>query len=190
MKQIIILITTIVTFFSCQGQEQQNKELKVTDFTFESIFGSTLSEPKSIYCLLGTGFFKTPRSTNSDSLIADWIKLHTNAIVLPVSSFGPTEKDYPESKMVYCWIIDKKDTLNNYLIKEGCFPGGTMTRPKTWEEMEKWEKELYEEIDEKPNVKVLVTKEAYNKFLEQIKISELFARKEKLGVWEIEIDNE
>ncbi len=109
-------------------------------------------------------------------------------MVVSVSSFGPTEIKDPESKMVYCWVIEGQDTLNNYLIRNGCFPGGTMVRPKTWNEMEKWEKELYEDTDEKPNVKVFVDKKTYDGFIEQIKIAEQFARENKLGIWLKETD--
>lgn len=182
MKQLIIITSILLTFYACKGQEKK-KELKLADFKFKSIFGSTSSEPKTTYCLLGTGFFRAPGSNNSDSLTANWINLHPSAIVVPVSSFGPTEIDDPETKMVYCWVIDQNDTLNNYLIRKGCFPGGTMMRPETWSEMEKWEKELYEDTDEKPDVKVYMDKKAYDTFIEQIKSAELFAQENKLGIW-------
>ena len=182
MKQIIIfLIFFSLLIFSCTGQESK-EPLKISDFTFESIFGMTSKEPKSNYCLLGTGFFRTPRSDNSDSLITEWINKHPNAIVVPISSFGPIADD-PKSKMIYCWVIDNNDTLNNYLIKNGCFPGGTMIRPETWKEMKKWEKELYESVDEKPDTKVYVSNKTYNTFIEQIKTAELYARENKLGIW-------
>lgn len=185
-QSLIILFSVLLTFSSCMGQGNVNKELKLTNFKFESIFGSTSTEPKSTYSLLGTGFFRTPRSDNSDSLISHWIKNHPNATVIPVSSFGPVEIKDPESKIIYCWIIDQKDTLNNYLIRNGCFPGGTMMRPRTWDEMEKWEKVLYEDSDEKSDVQVLIDKEIYDKFIKQIKAVELDAREEKLGIWEKE----
>lgn len=137
MKHLIILTSIILTFTSCNGQEKQVEQLKLSDFKFESIFGTTASEPKTTYSLLGTGFFRTPHSNNSDSLITSWINKHPEAVVIPISAFGPVKLKDPESKMKYCWVIDQKDTLNNYLIKEGCFPGGTMMRPKTWDEMEK-----------------------------------------------------
>jgi hypothetical protein len=182
MKQITTFLILFLTINSCKGQEIKNT-LKISDFKFESIFGMTTKEPKSNYCLLGTGFFRTPRSDNSDSLITDWIKTHPNAIVLTVSTFGPTSIEDKESKMVYCWVIENKDTLNNYLIKNGCFPGGSMMRPKTWNEMEKWEKKSYESTDGKPEIKVFVDKKTYDTFIEQIKKAELHARKYKLGIW-------
>ena len=191
MKQLITIISVLLTFTSCIGQDKQDKELKLSDFEFKSIFGKTASEPQSTYCLLGTGFFRTPRSDNADSLITTWINEHPMADVIPVSAFGPVEIKDPESKMKYCWIIDQQDTLNNYLIRNGCFPGGTMMRPKTWSEMEKWEKELYEDSDEKIDVQVFVDKTDYKRFIEQIKTAELYAKENELGIWkEKEIDEE
>lgn len=189
MKQIttILIVSFLGTLNSCSGQEKK-EPLKIADFEFKSIFGMTSKEPKNTYCLLGTGFFRAPSAANSDSLIIEWIKVHPNATVVPVSSLGQVEIKDPETTMTYCWVIDNKDTLNNYLIKNGCFPGGTMMRPKTWDEMEKWEKELYEDTDEKPDVKVFIDKKTYDNFIEQIKSAELIARENKLGIWLKETD--
>jgi len=179
---ICLIICAFLSLNFCKGQ-QTKESLNISDFRFESIFGMLTKETKSTYSLLGKGFLRTPRSHNSDSLIVEWIKIHPKAIVLPVSSFGPVETRVPESKMVYCWVIDGQDTLNNYLIRNGCFPGGTMVRPKTWDEMEKWEKELYEVAEEKPNVKVYVDKKSYDNFIEQIKSAEIYAKENALGIW-------
>ena len=181
-KTIIFLIFFFLLSLNSCGQEIKDS-LRISDFKFESIFGTTFKEPQNFYCLLGTGFFRTPRSDNADSLITEWINKHPNAIVVPISSFGPTEIENPESKMFYCWIIDNNDTLNNYLIKNGCFPGRTMMRPEKWSEMKKWEKKLYKDAGEKPDIKVYVNNKAYSTFIEQIKVAELFARENKLGVW-------
>ena len=65
-----------------------------------------------------------------------------------------------------------------------------MIRPKTLDEMEKWEKDLYEGLDEKPNVEVLMDKNDYDTFIEQIKSAEIFARDNKLGIWKEQKDTE
>ena len=164
----LILSISLLSLNSCNGQRNTKEELKVKDFKFESIFGSIDSEPDNMYCLLGTGFFRTPSSDDSDSLINAWIKNHPQAIVIPVSSFGPVETENPDSKMTDCWIIDQKDTLNNYLIRNGCFPGRTMMRAK--------------------ESKNIVRKKEYEAFIEQIKSAELYAREKKLGIWAYEED--
>jgi len=153
MKHFLTYLISIFIITSCFGQGTDKLQLKISDFEFQSIFGMTKSDKKTTYCLLGSGFFRTLSSDNSDSLIFEWINTHKNAIVVPVSKFGPTEIKDPNSKMIFCLVIQDKDTLNYYRIKNGCFPGGTIIKPKTWDEMEKWEKDLYEGTDEKPMLK-------------------------------------
>jgi len=177
-------ITILIAFFSVLTLNGQT--FKISEFKFESIFGTTLKEPDNIYCLLGTGFFRTPRSENSDSLIYAWIGNHPNAIVVPISSMRPIDPTKPESKMIYCLVIEGNDTLNNYLIKNGCFPGATMMRHETWKEMKSWEKKLYKKTGGKKsevNVKVYISEESYKIFIEQIKSAEIYAQENKIGIW-------
>lgn len=186
--QLAMLLTPFIllSLQSCKGQATKPAQ-KISDFKFESIFGTTAKEPNSTYCLLGSGFLRTPQSDNADSVINDWIKKHPNGNVVSVSSFGPILADSKDSKMVYCWLIDNKDTLNIELVKKGCFPGGTMMKQKTWSEMEKWEKDMYEK-NEKPDIKVYVDTKSYDNFIEQIKTAELYASERKLGIWEKEAE--
>jgi len=125
-----------------------------------------------MYCLLGSGYFRTPRSDNADSLVMDWLIKHPNADVIPVSTLS----SYPGSKMTYCWLVDGKDTLNNYLVRNGCFPGGTMLGPKK----SNGGKETLE-LDF--NVTVHIDGTSYNKFLDQIRAAEDYAKTNKLGIW-------
>ena len=176
-----MIILTILIQSTCFGQ-QNNNELKLEDFKFESIFGYQNSDSSNIFCILGQGFFRAPRSENSDSIIHDWLVKHNNAKIIPVSGIGSTMIDEPNSKMTYCWIVDKNDTLNIYLIKQGCFPAGTMKRPETWNEMKKWEKDLYKDT-EKPDVKVFISKSDYRSFIDKIIEAEKYAEQNKLGIY-------
>lgn len=72
--------------------------------------------------------------------------------------------------MTYCWLIDGTDTINNYLVKNGCFPGGTMMKPEPLE-------------DKSSNMMVHIDTRIYNNFIEQIKAAEIFAEKNQLGIW-------
>jgi hypothetical protein len=184
MKRVgpMLIIFCLLLAKICHGQETE-EHLKISDFKFISIFGMTTKEPKSTYSLLGSGYFRAPHSDNSDSLIIEWIKRHPNALVVPISSHGPVFRGDKDSKMIYCWILDNKDTLNNYLIKNGCFPGGTMLRVKTWNEMKNREKKLFKHIDEKPEGKVYIDIKTYNNFIKQINVAELYAKNKKLGIW-------
>ena len=189
MKQLTALNTFVLLLILniCNGQVQQEKR-PISEFEFESIFGYSLSDPYNIYSLLGTGYFRAPRSSNSDSLVAAWIESHPKAMVIPVSSQEKTGDNTSDTNFVYCWVIDESDTLNNYLVKNGCFHGSTMMRPQTYEEMEDWVKNLYTDSEKRPDVKVFVDKNSYNKFLEQVQASEQYARKNQLGIWSEDLE--
>lgn len=161
------LITLIV--FTMSGCSDK-KELKASDLKFESIFGAKDKKGYKIYSLLGTGFWKAPSSANSDQLIAKWLNNHPDGKVIPVSTL---------ENITYCWIVDGKDTINNYLIKNGCFPGGTMNRPETYEEMSPEMRSAWGEF----KLKVHMEKKSYGKYLKQIQTAENFAKVHKLGIW-------
>jgi hypothetical protein len=164
MRQTIFLLYMSAIMANCGGQTT-SKYLTLADVTFNSIFGTAKTDSSNTYCLLGSGFFRTPRSDNSDSLIIDWITKHPKTFVIPISSIGPTMVDDKNSKMTYCWLVDGNDTINNYLIRNGCFPGGTMQRPH------------------EPKVKVLIDKKSFDNFIEQIKVAQKYASDSKLGIW-------
>lgn len=77
--------------------------------------------------------------------------------------------------MTYCWLIDGTDTINNYLIKNGCFPGGTMMIPEPLE-------------DQSSSMTVHIEEPVYHNFIEQIKAAEIFAEKNQLGIWKKKIE--
>jgi len=111
-------------------------QLLLKDFRFDSWFGYELkSDSENTYCLLGTGFLRSPKAKNTDSLITRWNQLHPDAKVLPVYTGGPIFTNLPNSKLIYCWVVDKLDTLNIDLVRQGCVPGETMQRPPTRREM-------------------------------------------------------
>lgn len=159
-KTILLGVSALV--FSCNIQNNPALNLDIIEFNFESIFGHTNQTPNNTYSLLGMGYFRAPSSNNSDSLIDNWIKNNPKAKVVPVSSFGPVSANKPDSKMIFCLVIQNNDTLNNYLIKNGCFPAGTMQAP--------------------PDIDKLIEENEYNNFINQIKAAELYARKNKLGI--------
>ncbi|WP_143434997.1 hypothetical protein [Hymenobacter roseosalivarius] len=136
----------------------------VVEFKFKSIFGAPKKDSTLAYCLLGTGFYKSRRAKTTDTLIASWIKQHPTARVIPVSTIESTMLGSSNSSMTYCWLVDKDDNLNLYLIQNGCFPGGTMQKPKA-------------------GVKTHVSKKEYEEFMLQVRLAELYAQKKKLGVW-------
>jgi hypothetical protein len=172
--KLFFTLPLLILFIGCNGQ---TKNLHLSDLKFESIFGSDNKDSSQVYCLLGTGFFRAPSSKNTDSLVETWINKHPNADVILVSTL-----ENPKDKLTYCWLVDKGDTINNYLIKNGGFPGGTMIRPQTYNEMTDKEKAFYNDM-EKPIIKVHIDSKSYKNFIEQIKVAESYAQANKLGIW-------
>ena len=168
----LLILQVVLTCWSCK--EKTNKIL-LKDLKLDSIFGIKPKDSSHIYCLLGTGFLRTPRSANRDSLLKGWMERHPNAAVIPVSTLNE-----PDLKLTYCWLIDRRDTVNNYLIRNGCFPGGTMNRPQLYQEMSEKMKRAW---PEKPDITLHVEQKPYDIFLEQIKLSEHYAKANKLGIW-------
>ena len=62
-----------------------------------------------------------------------------------------------------------------------------MQRPKTWKEMSRKEKKIY---DEHTYEEVHVSDKEYQGFIEKLKVAEEYARKNKLGIWAEEVENE
>jgi len=169
----LILLLLLGDNFIGNGQ----KTVSYTDLKFESIFAYVAAEPTNMYCLLGSGFFRTPRSDDSDALVDKWLKQNPDAKVVIVSTL--VEEN---SNLHYIWLFDSNGkTINEYLVENGCFPGGTMIGPKTYDQMTEREKELW--VDSKPNIKVYVDQQTYDAFLEKIKKAEMSAKNNKLGIW-------
>ena len=173
----------IISTFGCLAQTETGASFAVEGVEFQSIFGVRPGEPQVTYCLLGRGFFLADRSNSLDSLLLAWSQSHPTARLVPVASYGPTKIDDPESKMIYSWIVDDKDTLNLHLVKYGAYAGRTMLRPQTWEELPEREKEMYRESGEKSNVVVEVDLDDYEKFLIRLESAEQFAAQNQYGVW-------
>jgi hypothetical protein len=176
-KELTILLGLIICNLATYGQ------LKLKEFKFDSWFGYELnSKTETAYCLLGSGFFRTPSSDNTDSLISAWTNQHPNALVIPVYTSGPVMTDSKESKMIYSWLVDKSDTLNITLVRLGCIPGGTMQRRETWNEMNMEKRELWYD-NKKPSETVHVDNKIYMDFLDKVRMAEAEARKNRRGIW-------
>jgi hypothetical protein len=171
-KATMLILVNYVGFIlaSCSDGQQAQNSYPLSDFEFKSIFGTHKNDKHTSFCLLGQGFFRAPSSSNSDTLLNDWMKSHSKSMVVPVSSFGPTVTDDQKSQMKYCWVIDGNDTLNNYLVRNGCFPGGTMQVPQFIP-------------GGKSTIKMFMNDKSYLQFIAQIKVAETFAREHKLGIW-------
>lgn len=176
-KEFTVLLGLIIYCIPSYGQ------LTLKGFKFDSWFGYELnSKTETVYCLLGTGFFRAPRAENTDSLITAWTNQHPDASVIPVYTSGQIMTGSKKSKMIYAWVVDKSDTLNIILVRQGYIPGGTLQRPETWDEMDKEKRKLWHD-NKNPKELVHVDTKVYKDFLDKVAKAETEARKNKLGIW-------
>jgi hypothetical protein len=174
-----LLITFVLTIICIATYGQ----LTLKQVKFHSWFGAEQnSNPEKSYCLLGTNFFRTPQAQNTDSLILAWSNQHANAQVIPVFESGPTFTDKPNSRLIYCWVMDGLDTLNLALVRHGCVPGSTMQRPKTWDEMDSKYKELLAD-NKRGFEKVYIENGVYFMFIDRVLKAEKEASRKRLGIW-------
>lgn len=164
VRCLLLVISFLAAFNSYAQLGRLGATRPVEEFKFKSIFGAPKKDSTLAYCLLGSGFLKARRAAGADTLITRWIKQHPAARVIPVSTIESTMLGAPKSSMTYCWVVDKDENLNVYLVRKGYFPGGTMQKPKA-------------------DVKNHISKKDYEEFMLQIRLAELYAQKKKLGVW-------
>jgi hypothetical protein len=182
MKKVLFSLFFGAIMTGCFGQ-QVSKNLSLSDFTFKSYLGIYKTDSSNIYSLLGDFLFPY-HSDNSDSLIEDWIVKHPKAIVIPIC-ISSAENNI---KITQCWLVDCTDTINNYLVRNGCFSAEKMRRPQTWKELTRKEKSFYKRID-KPEITILIDPKSYANYMEQINIAEKLAIDELLGIWNYKLNN-
>ena len=132
------------------------KPIPVKDLHFDGIFFNSVKDKHAGYCLEEAGFFRAPIAKNTDSLVQDWISRHPAAVAIPVAAIS---KDTTYT-FTFCWVLDGLDTLNNDLVRTGCVPGKTMLGRADW-----------------------VNNKDYIRFIEQIKINDSLAQRNKRGIW-------
>ncbi len=182
MKKVLFILCFGALMTGCLGQ-QVSKNLSLSDFTFKSYLGIYKTDSSNIYSLLGDFLFPY-HSDNSDSLIEDWIVKHPKAIVIPISTISVENN----IKITQCLLVDGIDTINNYLVRNGCFSAEKMRRPRTWKELTRKEKSAYKGI-EKPNIIILIDPKLYANYMVQINTAEKLAIDELLGIWNYKLNN-
>ncbi len=189
----LLLFGTICSVLAnCTGQTSSNyKTLDIKKFEVKYAWLLPIEgDSIQMYCLLGAGVDKIPMSKRTDSIVNYWVAQHPNAKVLPVTTTAYTYKDSRKPHTsIYCWVIQQNDTLNNYLVRNGCYAKKEMERNKTWEEVPEEKKRLEAEttfpVSEYPlpKIEMLIDKKLDDNFMQQITSAEKFAIKNKLGIW-------
>jgi endonuclease YncB( thermonuclease family) len=110
----------------------------------------------------------------TDSLINSWLNKHPNAMVKTVVSQVGGSHGISVTYF-YCWVVAGKDTLNNALVKNGCF--------STTSQFDLANSYHVQPLGDSSQYIVYVDTLTFNKFTTQIKNAETFAKRNKLGIW-------
>ena len=174
------LLFALLLLISVLGFAQQPKKLKLSEMKFDFIMGHKIVDTTHVWCILGMDFVTPHASDNARNMLVTWMAKHKNADVIPVCAFGPPKNVAASPRLfIFCWIVDKKDTLNNYLVKNGCFPGGIMFAYDQWEIRNK----TAPKNTTLPEIYIYVAKKSYEDYKGQIIMNERFAHDNKLGLW-------
>lgn len=186
----LIALLLLVQVGSCA-----RKPIPASDFRFDGIFAPCADDSLTVYCLLGTGFFRTISSGAQDSLISGWLLVHPLATVTPVTSI---DMGSGLGRLVYIWIEDGDNNLNVSLVRSGAFPGGVMTdaveaagQAGKSPEVQAIEdgynsaaqpgQEPRRAVNAPPDR--IVSDARYTAFMRRVVSAELAARADRLGIW-------
>ncbi len=177
---LVIALSLLIEGFYLPGADcQQPKPFPVQPaplhVVWHDVFGVSRNTPNIMYCLMGNGFFRAPTSGDLKHLISIWLLKHPNARVIPVEASGPTMVNQPHSEQVYAWVVDGKDNMNEYLVRQGGCPGGTMLVP---------DRSHYpKEATGTSFSKMLISQQEYVLVINRMAKAEAEAQKERLRIW-------
>jgi hypothetical protein len=146
----------------------------LADFRFNGLFGMYKHDSNNIYSLVCSGWRNG--GYNEDSLCEIWKLRHPRAIVYPL--FCIEEKKSRVMKYTPCWIIDKNDTLNTFLVRNGAIAGSLVI----WNNKDPFFRQGYDSVHHR-TLTVFINDSIYNRFLSQAKSAEQYAHDNKLGIW-------
>jgi hypothetical protein len=162
---LVILLSSVI--HSCAAEVVKAIEVK-----WDSIFGVN-EDTEEMYCLVASGWMKAPRSSESDQVITNWLKLHTNATVTIVNQYRETDNSTSSPTYKYVWVQDETNSLNLHLVRTGCWPSGVML---DW-------KDSSPSLIDKSQFERLISDAEYNDFRKQLIAAEEYAKKTKLGIY-------
>jgi hypothetical protein len=175
MLRLASLVLLVLLCRTCFGQE----EFAFSEIKFQGMIGTRAGEA-TVYCLLGNGFFRTIRSNDGDTIVAEWRSAHPNARAVPVSIMEFMRK----TSMVYIWAVDGDDNLNLQLIRNGAFPGSVMLDATQFNQLlqQAMGARAATSASETPPRR-LVTDARYQAFLKQLLNDETAAAGQMNGIW-------
>jgi len=136
--------------------------LSASAVTWKQHFGSSTEDTNTLFSLMAHGYFRAA-STNIQSVVSDWLKIHPKAVVVFVVKGGPVIAGRVSPRFAYVWVVQDEDNLNVELVRRGCFAPETQIL--------------------NPNEKADVPKEEYDAFVLKVTKAGESAKHERLGIW-------
>jgi hypothetical protein len=176
INRIVCILLVSCGLLSCSSGSNL---YPLEDYRFVDIFGQRRDDTTNgIYSLQCSGWRSAKYQT--DNMVMKWTGDHPNANVQQVCSFTSTD---PATSVAltntYCWLISDKDTINTYLVRNGCCYAATMLWQDGFNKMLTPGYDSHQHTETKVNI----TERSYKTFLEQLKLAEAYAQANKLGIW-------
>jgi hypothetical protein len=191
----LIMLALLVIAMTCNAQNLSQDVSVARELTFHQFFATRQGDPRE-YILLGGGWLFTVQSGNPGKFVSDWLAVHAAATIRPISRrFSTNTKSKITSEMVYIWVEDGNQSLNEEIIRAGMFPGAAMydmvdnqkglerllQDPRLAEAKALTEKQ--QAAAPQDRAERLIADGDYQALMRRIDAAEQVARKEKRGIW-------
>lgn len=147
------------------------------EIKWHEALGLKSNDPDVEYSLLSFGALRAELSSDFGAVMAEWLKSHPHATIVPVITREPLNERNPNSKFIFVWLIDHEDNLNVYLVRHGCV-AATQMLSLSDDELRSLRDEL-----KLPKDKLQVSKQEYQKVKTRLIEAERQAKEERLGIW-------
>lgn len=160
-----ILASSLALTLSTTCLANDHAPFPISEVDWKDTMGGHAKFPNTLLTLMSRGFIGMPFMgdptfcDDMDQQIADWIKAHPNARVVPVSLLPLGD----EFSFMYVWIVDGAENLNLLLVRNGCCTA---------------EQQAMTEMGQ-----LLITKDETIKFAAQVEQAQQLAIQKKSGIW-------
>jgi hypothetical protein len=151
--------------------------IKPTEIEWQNATGLKSNDPDVEYSLLSFGALRAELSPDFEAVMAEWLKSHPHATIVPVITRKPLNERNPNSKFIFVWLVDHEDNLNVYLVRHGCV-AATQMLSLSDDELRSLRDEL-----KLPKDKLQVSQQEYQKVKTRLFEAERQAKDERLGIW-------
>lgn len=180
MNRILFILFVCVSQIS---YGQSTKAIPIDSLNFNGLYANKINDNHKVsYWLCGLNAVNGPKK-NYNSLLEQWLMDHPHAYFKPISYALVGKKDAQNSVMIHGWVVDKRENLNVFLVKNGGIKADAMTKFLEYKDLTEEQKQKFDWVNSE-NLKSLVSTKEYNKYLKKLYKAEQNARRKKRGIWQ------